>query len=75
MNADTLPTLPRAAKVQPKKANALLNTRTTFTDNDASANAAASATAALVATSTVDNDDRDPFKGMNAKKRRDYIRK
>ena len=54
--------------------NAPLNTRTTLTANADAANADAAATAALAATSWVDDGDRDPFKGMTAKKRRNYLR-
>ena len=68
-NADPLPTLPRASKVQPKKTNAPLNTRTTLTNNAPAVNADASVTAALAATSTVAGDDHDPFKGMDEKKK------
>ena len=68
-NASSIPTLPRAAIVQPKKTNTPLKTRTTLTANAASANATAAATAALAATSTVADDHHDPFKGMTAKKK------
>ena len=67
MNAAPLPTLPRAATVQPKNMNDLLNTRTTLTANDAYTNAAAAATLAVSDTSTVADDDHDYFKGINTK--------
>ena len=73
-NSATLPTLPWAATVQPKNMNAPLNTRTTLTATSAAVNVAAAATAALVATSTVADDDRDPFMGMTSKKISNYLR-
>ena len=74
MNAAPLPTLPRAATVQPKKTNAPLNTRTTLIDNAASTNDNTSTTEALSATYTVADYRHDPFKGVTAKKRRNYLR-
>ena len=67
-NAAPLPTLPRAATVQPKKTNEPLNTRITLTSNAYAANSTASATADLADTSTIADDDHDHFKGMTAKK-------
>ena len=63
INDAPLPTLSRAATVQPKNMNAPLNTITTLTDN-----ASDSATAAIAATSAVADDDHESFKGMNEKK-------